>query len=211
MAKKIAVEDEQDPNEDPAVVAKVDKMMDPKKQEDPKPETVIDPINEPAADDTEEPSSDLPPLDIFADAPGAPELVKPGSKKKEKKGEPEPEQAPVSEPEQPVDPVASEDVESVPVEGTPIEPDDFDDPTTAKAIDDIVAHESDAVLSIEDSKKAQAEDAVPPEKGKSSHKIFWSLVFIVCLVAVAMAVFIVDPSIHLPLKHLNWSTIKRHL
>ena len=40
------------------------------------------------------------------------------------------------------------------------------------------------------------------EKDTGSHKIFWSLVLIVCVLAIAMAVYIIDPSLSLPKGHL---------
>ncbi len=220
MAKKITIDDDLDLTEDPAVVAKVDKMMDPEVKEEQPAEASSEPDNPSvAATDGETSSDGQPPLDIFADAPGAPELVKTAKAGKQKNEPAESTEdssrqaeAPSEPDDRAPDPTDDPEPEDTPVEGDPIEAQDFDDPTTAKAIDDIVAHESDVVLDIEDSKTAQAEaEAGPVPEEKSGHKLFWSLVFIVCLIAIAMAVFIIDPSIHLPVKHFNWSTIKRHL
>ena len=217
MAKKVEIQDDQDPSEDPAVVAKVDEMMDPAKEKD-KPSESEQPTPQPEAESVEEPTSDLPPLDIFADAPGAPQLESKDnkSKKKEEKKKEEVETADKAEEINTEDnaevPLSSDDIDNSPVEANPIEPDDFDDPTTAKAIDDIVAHESDVVLGVADDKLAKQEEQEQPVKEeKASHKLFWSLVFIVCIIAIAMALYIIDPSIHSPIKGFNWGTIKRHL
>ena len=237
MAKKVVVvEDEQDPNEDPVVVAKVDEMMDPAKRAEKTIETKEEPSVEDAANGSNEETSDLPPLDIFADAPGAPELIKTTGKKADEKEvkpeseepmpteESEPEPTEESEP-QPEETRATEvkeskqsseldeaiESDSLPAESTPIEPDDFDDPQTAKAIDDIVSLESDLVLDHEDQRKSkQATKTADKDEKKSSHKLFWAFVIIVCLVAIVMALFILDPSLHLP-KHISWESIKRHL
>jgi hypothetical protein len=238
MAKKVVVvEDDQDPNEDPVVVAKVDEMMDPAKPAEKASEAKEE---ETPVEDTEtvseEEASGPPPLDIFADAPSAPELIKTTGKKADKKevkterDEPEPaeesEKAPTKESEpEPEETKETEVKESkqdseldeaivsdnLTDESIPIEPDDFDDPKTAKAIDDIVSLESDVVLDHEDqSKNKLATKTQKKSEKKPSHKLFWSLVIIVCLIAVVMALFILDPAVHLP-KNISWNSIKHHI
>lgn len=202
---KTTKDDQQYPNEDPAVVAKVDQMMDPSTEDEKNNETNNKATN---ASDSQSAGLDdeLPPLDIFADAPGAPQLIKSSPKKKTKKSSVE---SPARDSDQDEGNnetkglSASEIIDDNPVIDSPQKPDDFDDPTTAKAIDDIVAEESDLVLGVEDTKRANMETEVQSsEKDTGSHKIFWSLVLIVCVLAIAMAVYIIDPSLSLPKGHL---------
>ena len=215
MAKKIAVK-EAEVDDDPNLIEKVDEMMDPEEQ-----------ATKASDGDNDQPTTDDPtPLDIFADTPSAPLLKIPKGKKiikdvlvKDEPAEPLAE-AVDPEPEHQDAENKQEVVEALPIQLDPEEekvisprreaPKEYDDPTTAKAIDDIVAQESDEVLLIEDHKIADKK--VAAGSGKSSgHPIFWSLVVIVCLIGIAMAVFIVDPSIHDPLSKVHWSSITKHL
>ena len=202
---KTIKDDQQYPNEDPAVVAKVDQMMDPYTEDEKGNET-----DNKAADVSDSQSAkssdELPPLDIFADTPGAPQLTQSSQKKNtKKKTRKNSVESSTSETDQGEvkDSSLSEIIEDNPVIDSPSKPDDFDDPTTAKAIDDIVAQESDLVLGVEDTKLANIETEVRSSgKNAGSHKIFWGLVLIVCVLAIAMAVYIIDPSLSLPKGHL---------
>lgn len=210
MAKKIQIKDEADSGEDPSLVAKVDEMMDPDQDG-----VVVSTVDEPMPLESEadlpkisrEP--ELPPLDIFADAPSAPLLTKKKSKKVVVAPALTPDTTTVT-PEAETQ-SAEPEVESLPVSSEEIKPEEFDDPDTAKAIDDIVAHEGDTALNVEDSKRRSREEASEPPKEKHGHPIFWTLVFLVCVVAIVMAAFLADPQLFHPLSKIHWSSIRQHL
>ena len=237
MAKKQANQPKTDISKDEQqLIVKVDKMMATEHQDmapDYEPETTLleEPKDEPSPTNkkkiaimtdeetkSEEESSDsLPPLDIFADAPGAPPL-KPSPESAKSKDRVEVKKAAKSETpavEIKADLPAEAKEEVQPQEDEPLPPraESFDDPLTAKAIEDIVAHESDVALSEQNdsnSSSAASESHIIRE-GKHTHRIFWTLVTLVCIIAIAMAVFIIDPALHNPFSHLHWSSIRRHL
>ena len=174
-----------------------------------------------------EPDS-LPALDIFADVPGPPPLAG----KSETKASPakkatqiavvdnsddastnqeeEAELETEAEPEAETEPDVEDEAEA-PSATSAVRTENFDDPVIAEAIEDIVAHEGDIALSVQDATQADAELKSLHHAEARTHHLFWTLVAIVCLVAIAMAVFIINPSIHTPFRNLNWNTIRRHL
>ncbi len=208
---KVTVKDDSDSGEDPGLVAKVDEMMDP---DLPAVKAVESPVEPSEATDDDVPKisrvPNLPPLDIFADTKGAPLLTKTKAKPKivnDIIAKPKAEPIPLP------DSVATEDdptnEDNVP-EPTNPSPDNFDDPNIAQAIDDIVAHEGDTVLQVEDYKLANQRPIA--SAGKShGHPVFWTLIVILCLIAIALAVYLLDPSIHNPFRHFHWSSISSHL
>lgn len=216
MAKKIQIKDDADNGEDPSLVAKVDEMMDPDQAE----ETATvetDAIPELKPDEdlpkiSREP--DLPPLDIFAETPSAPLLSKKKTKKQAEVTELN-EDSPAVEPDEsdePKEEVSVPEAETEPEVSEEIHPEEFDDPETAKAIDDIVAQEGDAALIVEDVERQQKEtDSAPVKKKNHGHPIFWTLVFIICVVAVGIALYLIDPQLFHAFSRLHWSSIRRHL
>lgn len=215
MAKKISVQEDSNSDEDPQLVAEVDEMMDPEISEEPG-------AKEDASEETKEEQSlevngeaDLPPLDIFADVPSAPPLEVGKSKTKTSKAKEDslPEEQPLKEP----DPIlnqqdeSSSDEESAIIDTKPPEPDNYDDPKTAQAIDEIVAEESDTALDVEDQKQAEAEASPGPVERKKGHPLFWAMVFIVCVIAIVIAIFLMYPSLHNPLSKIHWKSIRSHL
>ncbi len=171
-----------------------------------------------------------PALDIFADVPGPPPLAGKSEAKasppkkatqiavvdnsddaptnQEEKAEVETEAEPEEEAETEAD---IEDEAEAPSATSAVRTENFDDPVIAEAIEDIVAHEGDIALSVQDATQADAELKSLHHAEAHTHHLFWTLVAIVCLVAIAMAVFIINPSIHTPFRNLHWNTIRRHL
>ena len=221
-------------SEDQKLLAKVDAMMATQNQDmtpgyEPKvdlaqvePEAVKEEVKEApkdvAADTKTGPAAEaLPPLDIFADVPGAPPLEtkttaktasakKPAKKVKITQYEEEPEVIATS-----VKDTSAEEPESQAVLD-PQQPPNYDDSVLAKAIEDIVSKESDAALNAVDEQTEQSEELdMGRHYSKRTHHLFWTFVTLVCLIAIAMAVFIIDPSIHNPLRNLHWSSIRKHL
>ena len=214
------------PNYEPAT--KITKTEDTTEKVDLKDQVDITEQSEPT-----EPASP-PALDIFADVPGPPPLAgksetKASLKKKatqiavvdnsddastnqeetaeletEAETEAEPEAEAATEPEE-------EEEAETPSTTSAVRTENFDDPVIAEAIEDIVAHEGDIALSVQDATQADAELKSLHHAEAHTHHLFWTLVAIVCLVAIAMAVFIINPSIHTPFRNLNWNTIRRHL
>lgn len=198
MVKKIAITTSSDSNEEKIAVAKVDVMMDPSFTSQDEASTF-----EPSTQDDNNQSS-LATLDIFddADTTSAPLLRKAlgGSKKSVSA-------AITAEPATPLSDTAAETLKIAPKRSN-----EFDDPKTAAAIDDIVAHESDVVLNSVDQQHSETIEASEPAKTtKHGHPLFWFLVLIICLIAAAMALFLIDPSIHNPLTKVNWNAIRRRL
>ena len=210
------------PNYEPAT-----KITDP----DPKAKKV-EVKDEATTTENSEPSEPASPpaLDIFADVPGPPPLAgkseaKASTAKKatqiavvdnsddastnqEEKAELETEAEPEEEAE--TEPDVEEEAEA-PSATSAVRTENFDDPVIAEAIEDIVAHEGDIALSVQDATQADAELKSLHHAEAHTHHLFWTLVAIVCLVAIAMAVFIINPSIHTPFRNLHWNTIRRHL
>ena len=239
MAKKITVNDDLDISDDPKLVAKVDAMMDPAVSEDAVSDSEASESDnlEPKVEIEETAQSGPPPLDIFADAPSAPPLesidespkqpkTKPKTKtdvkkvktetaadRKVKDDKPTPKDEPVSldiEPD--VEDQATEPKveETVKVKIKPQRPPEYDDPKTAQAIEDIVAEESDAVLSLIDANEAEKYQAAV-DQDKHGHPIFWTLIALICLLAIAMALFLMFPSFANFVNSLHISSLGKHL
>jgi hypothetical protein len=155
------------PDEQKVLEERVDAMMDPKRLEAAKPG---------ASQAAPAEKDGLPPLDIFAGAKGAPELPGEVSKSKPLLDTPETEVAATEE-------VASQDI---PAEIQ------IDDAASDAAVDDIVAHEGDTVLEVDDASSEQAVQAPQPKKKLHHHPVFWTLVTLVALTAIAAAVLLVS-------------------
>ncbi len=232
-------------SDDIKLVAKVDEMMATKNQDmTPDYEQAIkssdaesEPSNEEEAttetktevQPEEIKAEDMPPLDIFADVPGAPPLedkeieaveIKPKKPKSNKKAtkisikeydnEPESEDEAETGTEDKAEVEPEEEEEKV--EPVKKRPPAYDDSVISKAIDDIVAHEGDVALMVQDQQQASSEGVAPTHSVKRTHHIFWTFVALVCLVAVAMTIFIINPSVvRNPLHSLHWNSIKKHL
>ncbi len=223
MAKKIIVSDDLDISDDPKLVAKVDAMMDPEATEVvPVPEPTP-PTNDQSVDAAK---ADPPPLDIFAGMTSAPPLEavetppqpKPVKVKvKTKPASKEAKSAAKTVTAKPAKAKPAED-EPVPVTEEAVEvsvkassPNEYDDPKTAQAIEEIVTAESDAVLNLVDAaveNENRQQGEVPQKHG---HPIFWSLVALICLLAVAMALFLMYPSLGGLLNSLHLKTLFKHL
>lgn len=207
MAKhKAPPQESADVYEDPKLVEKVDAMMDPAEDEK-KTKRPIEPEADPKQDQTEE---EIPPLDIFADAPGAPPLDNKPQKTPAKKSPKVADQPDTPPAETLLEPNAGEDEDETSKVPPPKKPEGYDDPSTAQAIDEIVAHESDTVLAAQDQKLAQ-ESTNEAAEAQPTHHIFWAFIAIICLIAIALAVLLADPSIHNPLSKVHWSNVRRHL
>ena len=166
-------------------------------------------------------SSNPPPLDIFAEVPGPPPL----------NGKSEPKASirktatkiavvdnanqsndaiEVESVPEPKDELEEDEAEEVSNKSTP-RSENFDDPVIKEAIEDIVAHEGDIALSVQDATQANAEaNSLRHNKGHTHH-LFWTLVALVSLIAIIMALFIINPSVHNPFHNLRWSSIRHHL
>jgi len=159
------------PSEEVILEERVDAMMDPKRS-DGIPAAPIDSLEPQTSDGTP------PPLDIFADATTAPdvpkELVVKGAKiEKNSEQAPEPEET-------------AGETADVPSESQ------LDDSVSDAAVDDIVAHESDTVLAAEDIAIEQQKAAAPKPKKIHHHPVFWTLVALIAVVAVATAFLFVS-------------------
>ncbi len=221
MSKQIKIKDEEVIDEDPLLVKEVDQMMDPEIPNEP-----VDPIEE-AVNDEEDSTptesidnSNVPPIDIFQETQTAPLF-----KKTKEKELPEvvadetgtEQQSPEAKEDAEVNELASDPEEQKEDDGiiasVPLVANDYSDPQTSKAIEDIMAHESDEVLAVEDSKTQKSEKYAPQSDGKSSkgHMLFWLMVFIICLIAIGLAVYIVNPKYYKSITKINWSSIEHHL
>jgi hypothetical protein len=215
VARKIDIVDGSEAGEDPKLIRRVDAMMDPSVEEKP-----VVPLTS-STEEQSEASSDLPPIDIFSETKSAPPLTEPskGKSKKAESGKEKEDSAPAYEVVPETDPEPTESVDPKPTEvqvndglkSEPKPPEEYDDPAITKAINDIVAEESDEVLSAEDKKLERKRAKAAAVEKNTGHPIFWALVVIVCLVAIAIGVFIFDPNLHNPLARFHWSSIRRHL
>lgn len=191
-----------DENDDPKLVARVDAMMNSKL-------TTAEP--KPLAKKVKDESRtdglvSAPPLDIFADATSAP-ILNSAPLAKVKKAHIIQERSSVSSGGEKI----TVRVKSAPTAALVAEaPENYDDPVTAQAINDIVASESDEVLAAEDSALAEQQLDSEPVK-ESGHKLFWSFIALICLVALALALFIIDPNLFKPLTKIHLNSIMRHL
>jgi len=160
-----------------ALEAKVDAMMDP---------TVPDKSmgGVPAQSKSGDPTP--PPLNIFASAPSAPELPKAGQSK-------------VNAPEKTLVINESSNPEPTLSSQPALKDGVLDDATSDKAIDDIVAHESDTILAAEDAElAASAQETEPEEPVEHHYYIFWSFITIIALIAIAIAILLVSPDNQFP-------------
>ena len=225
MAKKIVVDqiDPDDPREDKQLVAKVDEMMateaevnDKPKEQPPKPAPIK--LKIPIETDTHS----GPALDIFNDTPSAPLLAgsdsstAPEDSPKKESDKPEPAKEEPETPKQDQDSITPDEPSFSDDQGPlkihpPARPDNYDDRETAKVINDIVAHESDDVLAVEDQRLAKQQETGRNPKPPHTHKLIWSFVTLICLLAIATAVFILDPNLLNPFSKLHWSSISKHL
>ncbi len=192
-----------DEKENAQLIARVDLMMDPKlNKQDLSQESENDFL-------VQKPSNEEP-IDIFADIPGAPPLTKPSKPVKAEKavqkkisGSGKDDKTTVKhKPSQPTSQVLD------PVEPAGVQ--NYDDPGIGKVINEIVAAESDQVLALEDSLIAEKQQDVESVKN-NSHKLFWTIIFFICLIALTLALYIISPRLFVPLNKIHWSSIKRHL
>ena len=204
MAKKNQDQDtDSDLTEDPKVIAKVDAMMSTGR--DDKLELMTEPksVDELADSQPESSESSPPPLDIFADTPSAPLLnkVKTKPKRTVRKVKIAVEEASDEDEEGKVE------VKEIPAEEVkPPKVNNYDDPQTVQAINEIVAEEADTTLEVQDAELEQAKADSVSAKGSHLATWFWVVVIIVCLVAIGMAIYLIDPNMHVSL-----SSIKHHL
>lgn len=142
---------------DQELEARVDAMM------------AVDRAEKPASKPKEQPKAegDLPPLDIFSDsktAPAVPDHLL--------------EQIGGAEPAETEEPQAAE--ESIPAV-------ELDDPTSDAAVDEIVEAEGDTVLDTEDAEaEVNTAETEPKRKPVHHHPIFWTIVFILAVLAVVV-------------------------
>ncbi len=233
MAKKIIVNNDLDTSDDPKLVAKVDAMMDPSVTEKSLPDSESSdvPATELETKTNSDPQTNMPPLDIFAEASSAPplntlDLEPPAKVRKDKlKTKTTPKKVKATEAKnlttEKVLEAEDESIEAMPALDTgtdedvtvkvkPARPIEYDDPKTAQAIEDIVAEESDAVLSlIDEAETEKYRDAV--EQEKHGHPIFWALIAIICLLAAAMALFLMYPPFANFINSLNLKLPNKHL
>lgn len=226
MAKKIVIDQigPDDPREDKELVAKVDAMMAPEIEVEEKKEKALKPKTSLSKKKiaVEVDSKPLPSLDIFTDTPGAPVLSQGQNSETEESPEKlQPDAATSYSGKKETG--SQKDLQTVPDTSKEPEdqisvlisdvnrPEDYDDSETAKAIDDIVAHESDDVLAVEDQRLANQQSTANDYPTLHTHKLFWSFIAILCLLAIATVAFVLDPNLLNPFSKLHWSSIRRHL
>jgi hypothetical protein len=207
MTKKISIKDNNLNQEDPYLLKKVDKMMDSS--------SVSDSISDEFEQDKLTIKSDIansPARDIFADTVTAPLLTK---KSMSTSDDEELASDSTEESAKLANAIAIKDnsvVESgennlfnnqITPDSKITTPDEYDDPKLTEAINDIVAQESDKALLVDDSLLAQAQQNSQMVNARSSHPIFWALVALICLVAIALAVFLIYPNIYPPISRFN--------
>jgi hypothetical protein len=217
MAKKINIQDDSLNQEDPYLLKKVDKMMGSSST----PDSISDEFEQDKLTAKPDAAIDSPTRDIFADTVTAPLLTKKSmstSKDEELYSDStEDERIMTIEAEEPVkqaSTIAIKDnvVESgennslnnqITLDSKATTPDEYDDPKLTEVINDIVAQESDKALLVDDSLLAKAQQNSRMVNARSSHPIFWTLVALVCLVAIAIAVFLIYPNIYPPISRFN--------
>ena len=117
----------------------------------------------------------------------------------------------MSAPELPEDlKVENDDTENLPVDKpkrsavkkAAVDDPTIDSPETDAAIDDIVAQEGDHALAAEDAGVAQAyqlvEDEADGTEKKRGHPVFWTIIFILVLIALLAAHVLTTPGLELP-------------
>jgi hypothetical protein len=191
-----------DLTEDPKVIAKVDAMMSTGRDR-PELETESKSVDEFEKLQPEPSESSPPPLDIFADTPSAPLLNEVKTKPKRAAHKVKIAVEEVTE----ADEEGRVEVNEIPKEEVkPLKVDNYDDPQTAQAINAIVAEEADTTLGVQDAELEQVKAESAPAQSSHAAAWFWVLVVIVCLVAIGMAIYLIDPNMHVSL-----SSIKHHL
>lgn len=227
MPKKIDSTEDDLSQEDPNLIKQVDNMMDPSVPDFPIDNASdIDDQDRPQVDqelNQQDQSSQVKPIDIFADSPSTAPLLTKKNKKKDQKSlasiDEQVETSTKNTDNMPIiqdqdnnqDEKRSEDnieknLPSSTSSDQPLtQPDEYDDPQLSEAISDIVAQESDEVLMAEDSMLLvnDQQDAKVAQDNSGSHPLFWTLVAIVCIAAVGIALFLVDPNIYHPLSKLH--------
>ncbi len=190
-------------SEQEALERSVDAMMDPKLPDVPEAEVPAEPERAPktksaktapqlpdklrkqiAVSDASAQPISIEKLDDLAESITA---SKPARKRKKKEEPEQPDKQ--DEPEEKDEPDESEPAETVEPEST-----DLDDAQTDEAVDDIVSHEGDVMLAIEDATAAernrQAEDAAGDSGGGFSTFV-WSVVVIIAVIAIVLFVLLV--------------------
>ena len=190
MANKKSKDPEQ-PDPQQLLQKRVDEMMDikgnktatPSPGEDSAVSEVAASINQSLSESLSSKEPSLPEAEV-TESKTAPEL--PTEPETESVPEtPAEEEVPEPEPELPAEPPTAEESEP-----TPIPDSDIDDSYTEKAVDDIVAEESDQLLAVEDEKTQDADQAVVSKvgfkdkiRGLFAHRHFW-IMFVVLLLVV---------------------------
>lgn len=200
--------------DDPMLVKSVDLMMDPDLSDE---SPSVKEVQEVKVEKLDDQAKSLPPLDIFQKVQSAPLLVK--KKEELHKLNIKINEAKTDFIAQPVEvEVSKTDLahsaasENRPIKYNPAYPDDYNDPKTAKAIDDIVAQESDQVLASNDERLEEIENSVPNKNHKAwLNLFFWLMVFLLCLIAIGITAYYVNPAVYKPLSRLNWHAIKGHI
>jgi len=134
---------------------------------------------------------ELPPLDIFSDPSTAPDVPKDLLKQLDKSDVAE-EDNETRVSQQPVTEIDMQVEKTGP---------SLDDPVSDAAIDDIVAQESDTTLANEDTERAEAAAVTEPVEKVSKihhHPIFWTIIFLICLVAIVTGYLLVTGGNNLP-------------
>lgn len=166
--------------------AKVDAMMDVSAKKTALPEPQDEKSVSPKTKD------ELPPLDIFSDPSTAPDVPKDLLNQLDKSDNT------AAAGKTPVKTAAKPD----PAEAQVETPDALiDDAVSDAAIDDIVAQESDDTLATEDAEQAEAEAAAQPVEKVSKihhHPVFWTVIFLICLVAALAAYLLITGGSNLP-------------
>lgn len=135
---------------------------------------------------------ELPPLDIFSDPSTAPDVPKDLLKQLDKSD--------VSEAA--AKPQAAEEPRPTNAQTKTADADALlDDAATDAAIDDIVAYESNDTLATEDAEQREAASVTQPaEKVRKihHHPIFWTIIFLLCVVALVAGYLLITGGSNLP-------------
>jgi hypothetical protein len=181
--KKAEKPDELNPEQQ--LEAKVDAMMDVSTEQQTAPAPVAQ-KPEPAKTKDE-----LPPLDIFSDPSTAPDVPKDLLKQLDKSD--------ISEEDDKTQ-VSEKPAIQIDVSVEKADP-SLDDAVSDAAIDDIVAQESDTTLANEDTERAEAAAVTEPVEKVPKihhHPIFWTIIFLIALVAMISAYWLITGGSNLP-------------
>ena len=183
------------PIEDRQLEERVDAMMDAER-----PDATVKPVSRPDAS-AETTDGSLPPLDIFAGQSSAPEVPKELLKDtdiKESKATIEASAKNAVKADGSELPSATGTDEPIPQARDIPEELALDDEVSDAAVDDIVAQEGDTVLAVEDAANRQMARE-PACKPLHRHPIFWTLIAVVALAAIAVGIlFATGGNISLP-------------